>query len=149
MANLVEKINGDKVMQFSTKETAAAIRAALKVAFPGFKFSVTFERYSMGSCTNVSWTDGPTSPEVRLVTDRFTSQSFDGMTDSTSYHTQTVDGRLVQYSGSVSVHRTASIDLINLAKRRAKLMGEENVYAVMHTMRPNGCRVMLKEAVGR
>lgn len=146
MANLVEKINGRTVMQFNTKETAAAIRPALRAAFPGVKFSVRIDTYSMGSSIYVSWTDGPTSPEVQRVTYRFTSKTFNGMDDSTHYHTQIVDGQEVQYSGSLSVNRTASAALIEVAKRRAAMMGEENVYAVMRTLRPNGCRIVLKDA---
>lgn len=138
------KIDGREVTSYTTTETAAFIRAALKAAFPGVKFSVRTSYYSMGSSVYVGWTDGPTTPEVERVTDRFTSKSFDGSDDSTHYHSQIVDGREVEYSGYISTSRSHSDALVELAKRRAELLGIDNIYEVLHVLRPNGCRVLLK-----
>jgi hypothetical protein len=137
-------IDGSTVLQFSTKETAQAIREALTIAFPRVKFSVRTQYYSMGSSTHVRWTDGPTEPEVDRVLDRFSSRTFDGMTDSTQYHMQEWQGQLVSYSGWITTRREISPDLRALAERKAAIMGEDNVDRLLHTMRPNGCRVTLK-----
>ncbi len=41
---------------WTVAETAKLIRKALKETFPGQKFSVTTDTYSMGASINVSWT---------------------------------------------------------------------------------------------
>jgi hypothetical protein len=69
-----------------TKDVAVMIRKALAGAFPGVKFSVRISRYSGGSSTDVRWTDGPTEPDVRKVTDVYGGRGFDGMTDSSTYN---------------------------------------------------------------
>jgi hypothetical protein len=136
--------DGREVVSYSTKETAQFIRAALKKAFPGVAFSVRIHLYSMGSSTNVRWTDGPTSPEVDRVVDAFSSKTFDGSDDSTHYHTQEVGGRTVSFSGYIHTSRNISPELRALAERRAALLGIDNVWEVLHTLRPNGVRVVLK-----
>jgi hypothetical protein len=118
-------VHGGSRLEFTCKETAALIRQALKAAFPGVKFSVTTAYGSMTSSTNVRWTDGPTEPEVSRVTVRFTSQSFDGSTDSTNYHDQIVNGQRVSYSGWVHTRRELSADLLELALRKFQLMRAE------------------------
>jgi hypothetical protein len=110
--------DGTQRTEYSTKETAQAIRAALKKAFPGVKFSVRTSYASMTSSTDIRWTDGPTQPEVERVTGNFTSRGFDGMTDCTTYHSQIVDGRKVQYSGWVSCQRETSAALLERAIAR-------------------------------
>jgi len=79
-------------------ETAKKIRSALKVAFPGIKFSVRSRSYSMGSTVDVAWTDGPRTKDVEAVAGQFESTSFDGMDDSTHHHGYILDG--VRYSGA-------------------------------------------------
>lgn len=64
---------------------AKNIRTLLKAAFPRTKFTVRTERYSGGNSINVGWTDGPTTSEVKAITDRFQGGDFDGMTDSYDY----------------------------------------------------------------
>ncbi len=174
MANLnMHLMHGGERIEYTCKETAALIRRALKAVFPGQKFSVTTAYGSMYSATNVRWTDGPTEPEVNRITDRFTSKSFDGMDDSTHYHEQIVDGQRVQYSGWVNVSRQYSPELQRLAYWRVCRdhgelepredgefwndyrdvqtggLGRHDVAtetcALLHTLRPNGCRVTLKE----
>ncbi|RCW41619.1 LPD29 domain-containing protein [Paenibacillus prosopidis] len=51
------------------KEAKKHILAALKLVFPGFKFSLTSEYDSV----LVSWTDGPLTPDVQKVLNRFES----------------------------------------------------------------------------
>lgn len=65
----------------SCANTAKLIRAALKSAFPGVKFSVRSHTYSGGASINVSWTDGPTQKMVEAVAGPFAGAGFDGMTD--------------------------------------------------------------------
>lgn len=64
---------------------AKLIRLALKRAFPDQKFSVKTKKYSGGSSTTVSWTDGPKGKEVDAVVDIFAGGGFDGMIDL-KYH---------------------------------------------------------------
>lgn len=61
------------------------IRIELKAAFPGVKFKVVSENYSMGSSVNVSWVDGPTVDDVKKITNKYEQGSFDGMTDCYDY----------------------------------------------------------------
>lgn len=75
-----------EVTRISTADTAKIIRKELKHYFPNVKFSVRSHSYSGGSSINVSWVDGPTANEVDSIAKRFQGASFDGMTDSKSYH---------------------------------------------------------------
>ncbi|MBT2293131.1 hypothetical protein J7E73_29265 [Paenibacillus albidus] len=52
-------------------ETAKKIRKTLKKAFPGIKFSVTSSTFSMGSSVDVHWTNGPLTPDVDSILNRF------------------------------------------------------------------------------
>jgi len=45
-------------------EKAKAIRAILKERFPGQKFSVKSDRFSMGESIDISWTDGVANNKV-------------------------------------------------------------------------------------
>jgi hypothetical protein len=62
-------------------ETAICLRATLAKMFPGVKFSVTSENYSMGCAVRVHWTDGPGDKAVHAVTDNYSFAGFDGMID--------------------------------------------------------------------
>ncbi|ASD24230.1 hypothetical protein C3B61_14735 [Cryobacterium zongtaii] len=66
----------------TTKDTAKLVRAALKNAFPGVKFSVRMSTGTAAAWMNVSYSDGPTELEVKEVTSQFQGRSFNGMTDS-------------------------------------------------------------------
>ncbi len=70
----------DKVY-LSCAETAKLIRAALKKAFPGIKFSVKSKTYSGGASITVGWTDGPRTDDVNKVIKPFEGGGFDGMID--------------------------------------------------------------------
>ena len=65
----------------SAADTAICLRATLAREFPGVKFSVTSENYSMGCAVRVDWTDGPAENDVDKIADRFTFADFDGMID--------------------------------------------------------------------
>lgn len=62
------------------------IRRDLKAAFPGFKFYVRSGGGANVSSIDVAWADGPTSKQVDAVIGVYSSKSFDGMTDSSTYH---------------------------------------------------------------
>ena len=66
------------------RQTAAAMRVALKATFPGTKFSVTMARGTAYGWLRVAWTDGPTSAQVEETTGRFQNLRFSGTDDS--YH---------------------------------------------------------------
>lgn len=65
----------------SCAETAKLVRAALKQAFPGQKFSVRSRTYAGGASIDVSWTDGPQSADVDVLVTRYAGAGFDGMID--------------------------------------------------------------------
>ena len=65
----------------SCAETAKLVRTALKKNFPGVKFSVRSDVYSMGASIDISWVLGPTTREVDKVGHQYESASFDGMID--------------------------------------------------------------------
>jgi hypothetical protein len=65
---------------------AKNIRIELANAFPRTKFSVTSKSYSMGDSVSVNWTDGPTTKKVDAIVNKYVAGSFDGMTDSYTYH---------------------------------------------------------------
>jgi hypothetical protein len=83
------------------------IRIMLKAAFPGVKFSVKSDSFSMGDSVDVSWTDGPTAAEVDAITGKFSAGSFNGMDDSYTY-TSSPWGELFGSSKYVNTSRSLS-----------------------------------------
>ena len=63
-----------------TTERAKEIRKALKVNFPGVKFSVRSKSYSMGSSITISWTDFPTVDAVETIANKYESVRYDEYT---------------------------------------------------------------------
>ena len=87
----MHEYNGKKYA--TAADSAKLVRAELKTAWPGVKFSVRSER----STVNVEWTDGPTTKQVEALLGKFEMGYFDGMDDSYKYtSTYMVDG--VDYS---------------------------------------------------
>lgn len=70
-----------KTTYLSVSETAKLIRAALKRAFPGVKFTVRSSSYSGGASIRVGWQDGPADRMVQSVTGQFAGGGFDGSID--------------------------------------------------------------------
>lgn len=64
---------------------AKNIRIELKAVFPGVKFSVRSESFSMGNAIRIHWTDGPTVADVEAISNKYEAGSFDGMTDCYNY----------------------------------------------------------------
>jgi len=60
---------------------AKNIRAELKRAFPGIKFSVTSDSYTGGNSIDVHWQAGPTKEAVEKITGKYQEGHFDGMED--------------------------------------------------------------------
>lgn len=60
---------------------AANIRQELRRAFPGVKFTVRSDSFSMGNSVNVGWDLGPTTREVDALLGKYQYGHFDGMED--------------------------------------------------------------------
>lgn len=91
-------------------ELAKLIRADLKVAYPGVKFSVTLSRYSGGSSVRVRWTDGPIAADVDATIALYKAEGFDGMTDSrtNSGPVELADGRRARIHSFIFTNRDTS-----------------------------------------
>jgi hypothetical protein len=62
-------------------KAAKMIRTELKAAFPGVKFEVTSDNYSMGNSVNIRWKDNPSCKAVKAITDKYEYGAFDGSQD--------------------------------------------------------------------
>lgn len=85
---------------------AKAIRQEFKAAFPGTKFRVRSESFSMGSSVRIEWHNGPTRREVDNVAGKYQYGHFNGMDDS--YHMSNSRDdmpqvKFVQYSRTVVI----------------------------------------------
>lgn len=78
-------------------DTAKLVRKALKESFPGVKFSVRSDSYSMGASIRISWTDGPCSKDVDSVVDQFKGANFNGMEDIKEHRKSTLNGERVRF----------------------------------------------------
>lgn len=87
----------------SCAETAVLVRAALKEAFPGVKFSVRSSTYSMGASIYIRWTDGPNAAQVEAVANVFKGSYFDGGIDFRGSIYHMLDGAPVHF-GADSLH---------------------------------------------
>jgi hypothetical protein len=65
-----------------TKDVAKLIRAQLKAAFPGVKFSVRCSTGTASAWIDVTYDDGPSHDQVAKIARAFEGRSFNGMTDS-------------------------------------------------------------------
>lgn len=96
-------------ISYTAAETAKFVRAELKKAFPGVKFSVRSTR----SRVEVDWQDGPAWEAVDAVTKRFAGATFDSMTDLKEYHTSIDEqGRKVRYADWTNCNRHISRELM-------------------------------------
>ena len=69
--------NENGVAYLAAKDVAVLVRAALKKAFPGVKFSVRSDYNGI----DVSWVDGPRCREVSEIIGQFSFGGFDGSID--------------------------------------------------------------------
>ncbi len=112
----------NKGLKSSHAATAAAIRAELKVNFPDVKFSVTSDSFAGGNSVSVSWTDGPTSRQVKEFTSKYQYGSFNGMDDIYEYTNSREDipqAKYVQESRTMSDSKREEI--------RNKIANEWNI----------------------
>lgn len=72
-------------IQLNATECAKRIRADLKAAFPGVKFSVRSSYFSQGSAVDVRYAGGPPEAEVQAIMNAYGGRGFDGTDDSTFY----------------------------------------------------------------
>lgn len=93
----------------SCADTAKLVRAALKEAFPGVKFSVKSSVYAGGASINVSYTDGPSSSQVKGIVGVFEGSYFCGMTDYKGTNYSALDGNPVSFGADyIFVNRSLS-----------------------------------------
>lgn len=76
---------GPEKFKTGSARAAANIKKELSLTFPGIKFSVKSETYSMGNSVRVHWSMGPSDKTVRAVTDKYKDGWFDGMQDLHEY----------------------------------------------------------------
>jgi hypothetical protein len=57
------------------------LKRELQRAFPGIKFSVSSESYSGGDSITVRWTLGPSTDEVKAISNKYKKGHFNGMED--------------------------------------------------------------------
>ncbi len=117
-----------ETLYISAVDTAKLVRKDLKAAFPGIKFSVRTDTYSMGASIDIHWQDGPTADEVQKVVARYEGSRFDGMTDYKENVYQTDEqGRRVHYgSDYIHTHRHYSAAFLEpVARQVAKDWGIE------------------------
>ncbi len=82
----VERLRTDPALAMLTQDSDTAsgklatknIRVQLRGRFPGIKFSVKVSRHGT---IDISWTDGPTSKQVRAIADTYRAGHYDGMDD--------------------------------------------------------------------
>jgi hypothetical protein len=88
---------------------AKNIRIELKRAFPSVKFSVTTAR-GTGSI-NIGWTDGPTTEQVKEISDKYQEGNFNGMEDIYEYNRDNVWAEVFGGARYVFENRHESPDL--------------------------------------
>lgn len=109
---------------------AAAIKVELKAAFPGIKFSVTSDSFSMGDSVHIGWTDGPTSNEVENISKKYQYGHFDGMTDMYESSNSRDD---IPQSKYVSASRSISDELEAILLPDAEKYFNADNYSSVHT----------------
>jgi hypothetical protein len=92
---------------------AAALRTELKTAFPGIRFSVTSDSFAGGDAVRVSWTDGPTTAEVKEFSGKYQYGNFNGMEDIYEYTNSREDIPQAKY---VTESRSASDEITEQIK---------------------------------
>jgi len=78
----LERVDGYNGLKVAAKN----IRKELKKHFPGVKFSVRLERYSMGNNITVAWLNGPEQNKVEKIICKYQIGHFDGMQDLYEYN---------------------------------------------------------------
>jgi len=76
-----EQRKAEKTGLAEPAHSAKVLKGHLQKFFPGVKFSVKSDTFSMGCSIDVSYTDGPLKEEVEAIADLFQYGRFDGMQD--------------------------------------------------------------------
>lgn len=108
------------------KTTAAMLRAELKQRYPGVKFSVRGESYSMGCSITVSWQDGPTEKQLAPLFAHFQGERFDGSDDSRHAVTTEHAGEQVRFAAD-HVHGTRTYSRALLGQCAQRVCDEYSV----------------------
>lgn len=66
-------------------QCAKLIRAELKLAFPGVKFSVRSQQFAGGDSVDIGYQNGPTYDAVNAIVKKYQDGDFDGMIDLYEY----------------------------------------------------------------
>lgn len=110
MTRTTKRTDGTTVTYEDVTDTAKRVRAALKEAFPGVKFSVRCDRSSMSASIDVSWLNGPLQAQVERVVGKFRSTGPMDMSDYVPIRTHELDGKLIVFGAKyVSTHRSVSM----------------------------------------
>ena len=87
---------------YTVARTAQLIREALKIAFPGVKFSVISDSFANGTSVDIRYTDGPSRKQVEQVYAPFISGRYNSAADRYEQHREptTIDstGKLFRLS---------------------------------------------------
>lgn len=114
---------GKTHVSYTCAETAQLVRKALKAAFPSTRLSVRSSTYAGGASIDITWTDGPTSEQVKHITRCFEGADFDGMIDLKSYrYAEQDDGTVVHYGADfIFENRKLSAEFLQpIAERVSK-----------------------------
>lgn len=94
------------------------LKKQLTLLFPGTKFSVKSDRFSMGNSIDVSYMDGPAFNLVKPIVDAYQYGSFNGMEDIYE-HDNSIESRAHEavFGGTKysDVRRSLSTDVLNTA----------------------------------
>jgi len=104
-----EKRKAEKTGLSEPAHSAKVLKGHLQKFFPGVKFSVTSDTFSMGCSIDVSYTDGPLLQEVEAIANLFQYGRFDAMQDLSYSVNVEVPG--CQGAKYVSVSREMSEEL--------------------------------------
>lgn len=119
------------MQRLSPSDSSKLLKAELRKAFPGTKFSVRLSRGTAYGSAHVSWEDGPEASAVQLIADRYEGKAFNGMDDSTTYLTKVVDGpdgeQVESGLGYVMLHRSVSEDAKAAARQELMFGCREDV----------------------
>jgi len=106
LSGVIKKREMKKTMSIAA-QAAKAIRKELKEAFPGIKFKVKSDNFSMGNSVDINWVDGPMEKEVAKITAKYQYGHFNGMEDIYEYSNKNTDIPQVKF---VSNNRELSFD---------------------------------------
>lgn len=98
-------------------EIAKVVRAKLKAAYPGTKFSVRSSKYAGGASIHINYVDGPDTREVDQMLRPLASVKSFNMDDTVNYGATVLDDGRVVYSGAnyIFAQRTHSRQALEAA----------------------------------